>query len=168
MGDECVEMLANEVANLASSVSSQQQTLKELQEMIAALHARLDHIAGNRNGNHGESSHRQTNYGSTGLEVTFKLDFPRFNGRNDPTSWICRQKGEITWANLKEGLYARYGPMEFDDNFGDLTKLKQIGTVREYEGYFERLLSRRLRVGRLPPSQQVGCFISGLKLTTLE
>ncbi|GMY13638.1 hypothetical protein FCV25MIE_08877 [Fagus crenata] len=106
MGDECVEMLANKVANLASSVSSQQQTLKELQEMIAALHARLDHIA---------------------------------------------------------GLYARYGPMEFDDNFGDLTKLKQIGIVREYEGYFERLLSRWLRVGRLPPSQQVGCFISGLK-----
>jgi hypothetical protein len=100
MGDECVEMLANEVANLASSVSSQQQTLKELQEMIAALHAHLDHIAGNRNGNHGESSHRQTNYGSTGLEVTFKLDFPRFDGRNDPTSWICRLEQFFEFQNI--------------------------------------------------------------------
>ncbi len=95
MGDECVEMLANEVANLASSVSSQQQTLKELQEMIAALHARLDHIAGNRNGDHGESSHRRTNHGSTGSGGTLipkvtKLDFPCFNGRDDPTGWICQ------------------------------------------------------------------------------
>jgi hypothetical protein len=38
--------------------------------------------------------------------------------------------------------------------------LKQIGAVREYQGHFERLLSL---VGRFPPSQQVGCFISGLK-----
>ena len=100
MGDERVEMLANEVANRASLASSQQQTLKELQEMMAVLHARLDHIAGNRNGNHGESSHRRnevesshrrTNHGSTGSGSTLipkvtKLDFPRFNGRDGPTS----------------------------------------------------------------------------------
>ena len=66
----------------------------------------------------------------------------------------------ITWPLLKEGLYTRYGPTEFDDFFGDLTKLKQMGSVREYQSQFERLLSR---VGKLPPAQQVGCFISGLK-----
>ena len=73
---------------------------------------------------------------------------------------LLKSKGEITWANLKEGLYARYGSTEFDDKFGDLIKLKQIDTVREYQGHFERLFSR---VGRLRPSQQVCCFISGLK-----
>ncbi|GMY34251.1 MDIS1-interacting receptor like kinase 2-like [Fagus crenata] len=73
---------------------------------------------------------------------------------------LLKSEEEITWANLKEGLYARYGPTEFDDNFGYLTKLKQINTVREYQGHFERLLSC---VGRLPQSQQVGCFSSGLK-----
>ena len=66
----------------------------------------------------------------------------------------------ITWPLLKEGLYTCYGPTEFDDFFGDLTKLKQMGSVREYQSQFERLLSR---VGKLPPAQQVGCFISGLK-----
>ena len=179
-----------------------------MQEMMAAMNTRLDQMKSNQNDDRGESSHRRndgesshgrTNYGSTGSRGTLisrvtKLDFPRFNDRNDPTSWICRKeqffefqnipnekwiflaayhlkgeaqlwyqllksKGEITWANLKEGLYARYGSTEFD-NFGDLTKLKQIGTVREYQSHFERLLSH---VGRLPPSQQVCCFISGLK-----
>ncbi len=47
--------------------------------------------------------------------------------------------------------------MHFED---DLTKLKQINTVKECQGHFERLFSR---VGRLPSSQQVGCFISGLR-----
>jgi DNA-binding protein H-NS len=68
MGDERVETLANEVANLASSassqqrtLSSQQQTLKEIQEMMAALHIRLDHMADNRNTNHGENSHSGSN-----------------------------------------------------------------------------------------------------------
>ena len=53
--------------------------------MMAALHARLDHIAGNWNGNHGESSHRRMNHGSTGSGGTLipkvtKLDFSHFNG----------------------------------------------------------------------------------------
>ena len=66
----------------------------------------------------------------------------------------------ITWPLLREGLYTHYGPIEFDDFFGDLMKLKQMGSMREYQSQFERLLSR---VGKLPPAQQVGCFISGLE-----
>ncbi|GMY20015.1 Retrovirus-related Pol polyprotein from transposon 297 [Fagus crenata] len=90
------------------------------------------------------------------------IGFATYHLEGEAQLWyqLLKSEGEITWANLKEGLYARYGPTEFDDNFGDLTKLKQIGTVREYQGHFERLLSC---VGRLPPSQQVCCFISGLK-----
>ena len=212
MGDERVEMLANEVANLASSassqqqtLSSQQQTLKEIQEMIAAVHTRLDRMADNRNTNHGENSHSgshgRTSHGlmrpgGTLIPKVAKLDFPRFNGSDDPTSWICRAEQffsfqnipmedrqplaayhlegeaqlwyqllksegeETTWNNLKEGLLTRYGPTEFADFFGDLTKLKQTGSVREYQSQFERLLSR---VDRLSPPQQVGCFTSGLK-----
>ncbi|GMY20312.1 hypothetical protein FCV25MIE_15551 [Fagus crenata] len=148
MGDERVETLANEVANLASlassqqqTLSSQQQTLKEIQEMMAALHTRLDHMADNRNTNHGENSHS------------------RSHGRT--SHGLMRPGGEeTTWNNLKEGLLTRYGPTEFADFFGDLTKLKQTGSVREYQSQFERLLSR---VDRLSPPQQVGCFTSGLK-----
>ncbi|KAA8544251.1 hypothetical protein F0562_022263 [Nyssa sinensis] len=61
---------------------------------------------------------------------------------------------------LKEGLHVRFGPTEFEDFFGDLTKLRQSSRVHDYQTQFEKLLSR---AGRLTPAQHVGCFISGLK-----
>jgi hypothetical protein len=67
---------------------------------------------------------------------------------------------EVTWDALKEGLHTRYGPTLYEDFFGDLSKLKQDGSVRDYQIQFERLLSR---VGKLSPAHQLGCFISGLK-----
>jgi len=48
----------------------------------------------------------------------------------------------LTWETLKEGMHARYGPTQFEDYFGDLTKLRQTGSVREYQGQYERLLSK--------------------------
>ena len=73
---------------------------------------------------------------------------------------LKEEKGEVTWLTLKEGLNLRYGPTEFDDFFGDLTRLKQVGSVREYQSQFGKLLSR---VGKLNQFQQVACFIGGLK-----
>ena len=73
---------------------------------------------------------------------------------------IKEEEKEVTWPLLKEGLNSKYGPTEFDDFFGDLTRLKQIGSVREYQIQFEKLLSR---VGKLNQPQQVTCFVGGLK-----
>ncbi|KAL4186481.1 hypothetical protein AMTRI_Chr09g14350 [Amborella trichopoda] len=125
-----------------------------------------------------------------------KLDFPKFNGEEDPTSYVCRvvqffefhhtpeedrvplasfnlegdaqlwyqlmkeEGGIASWYEFKSSLHARYGPTQFQDFFGDLIKLQQIGSVREYQTQFERLL---IQAGRLTPLQQMGCFISGLK-----
>jgi hypothetical protein len=66
----------------------------------------------------------------------------------------------VSWETMKEGLHVWYGPTQFDDFFGYLTKLWQIGTMREYQRQYERLLSR---AGRLCVAQQIGGFISGLK-----
>ena len=73
---------------------------------------------------------------------------------------LKEEEGEVTWLTLKERLNSRYGPMEFDDFLGDLTRLKQVGSVREYQSQFKKLLSR---VRKLNQSQQVACFIGGLK-----
>uniref|UniRef100_A0A5B6ZWP3 Retrotransposon gag domain-containing protein n=1 Tax=Davidia involucrata TaxID=16924 RepID=A0A5B6ZWP3_DAVIN len=74
---------------------------------------------------------------------------------------LLKEEGRaITWQLLKEGLHVRFDPTECADFFGDLTKLRQNTTVRDYQGHFEKLLAR---AGRLTPAQQVGCFISGLK-----
>ena len=202
-----MDKLEGEVNNLTSMVSKQQKMMKEIQGMLAAMHTRFDNLASNHSSEnshkHGEGERYSSRFNSgpfgshsAVIPRVTKLDFPRFNGNEDPTSWIYRAEqffefqniveekkislaayhleGEaqlwyqilkeeervITWPLLKEGLYTRYGPTEFDDFFGDLTKLKQMGSVRKYQSQFERLLSR---VGKLPPTQQVGCFISGLK-----
>jgi hypothetical protein len=48
----------------------------------------------------------------------------------------------VTWESLKATLHIRYGPTIFEDHFGDLTKLQQVGTVRDYQIKFKQLLSR--------------------------
>jgi hypothetical protein len=125
-----------------------------------------------------------------------KLNFPKFNGEEDPTVWVCRaeqffrfqgtkeedktplasfhlegeaqlwyqillrEKREITWAEFTEGLFVRFGPNQFYDPFGELTKLQQEGSVKDYQAKFESLLSK---IGTLSPAQQVSCFVSGLE-----
>jgi hypothetical protein len=125
-----------------------------------------------------------------------KMDFPKYKGVDNPTSWICRveqffefqrtvegdklpmtayhleeeaqmwyqlfrdSEETVTWESLKAALHIRYGPTIFEDHFGDLTKLQQVGTVRDYQLQFEQLLSR---VGKLSIPHQLGCFVSGLK-----
>jgi hypothetical protein len=66
----------------------------------------------------------------------------------------------ITWESLKAALHIRYGPTVFEDHFGDLTKLQQVGTVRDYQFQFEQHLSQ---VGKLSIPHQLGCLVSGLK-----
>lgn len=55
---------------------------------------------------------------------------------------------------------AKYGPMIFENHFANLTKLKQVHWVREYQNQFEQQLTR---VGYVSSNHQIGCFISGLK-----
>ena len=55
--------------------------------------------------------------------------------------WYKLLKEKVSYNTLKEGLYARYGPTNYEDFFKDLTKFKQTGIVREYQSQFEILLS---------------------------
>ncbi|CAN0876044.1 Transposon Ty3-I Gag-Pol polyprotein [Linum grandiflorum] len=56
-------------------------------------------------------------------------------------------------------MHSRFGPTTFEDPFGNLTKLRQTSSVRDYQTEFERLL---VRSGRLEVQHQVSCFVSGL------
>nr|DAD27434.1 TPA_asm: hypothetical protein HUJ06_028902 [Nelumbo nucifera] len=61
---------------------------------------------------------------------------------------------------MKAGLLERFAVTEYEDFFGDLCKLKQTGTVSDYQTRFQRLLAR---AGTLTDKQEAECFISGLK-----
>ncbi|CAL5416547.1 unnamed protein product [Camellia sinensis] len=175
MEEQRLRQLETDVNSLATG---QERMMTEMQEMFEAMNTRLDHITTNQVRDLGESSHnlnqsvggRTLGSGGTNRKVrsnsapqylpkTVKLDFPRFNGIEEPMSWVCRAeqffdfhqtfkanrvplasfnleddaqlwyqllKEEtpiISWEYFKQGLLSRYGPTQFQDLFGDLTKL---------------------------------------------
>ncbi|KAK2969546.1 hypothetical protein RJ640_023804 [Escallonia rubra] len=143
--------------------------------MISRINTQLDNVTNEKE--HGEASHNhrqrsdantESRGGSSGtyLPKMVKLDFPKFNGDEVPTSWVFYQliKGEqgvISWPTFKEELRVRYGRTQFQDFFGDLMKLQQSDdAVKQYQTQFDKHL---IRVGKLYQEQQVGYFISGLK-----
>ncbi|GLT61288.1 hypothetical protein SLA2020_340070 [Shorea laevis] len=194
------------VGSLEQSVHSltegQQQLMARITEVFEMMstHSKNRHEDGetSRGKNHeaeGENSHageRPPPFANRHV----KLNFPRFNGEEDPTGWVCRAEQffrfqgtseddqaalasfhlegeaqlwyqillregrEIGWAELKEGLFVRFGPSQFYDLFGELTKLQQEGSIKEYQSKFESLLPK---IGTLSQSQQVSCFVIGLK-----
>ena len=60
---------------------------------------------------------------------------------------------------MKAGLLERFVVTEYEDSFGDLCKLKQTGTIFDYQTQFERLLAW---ADTLTNRQEAECFISGL------
>uniref|UniRef100_A0A2N9H3T1 Retrotransposon gag domain-containing protein n=1 Tax=Fagus sylvatica TaxID=28930 RepID=A0A2N9H3T1_FAGSY len=134
------------------------QFLSTVKREKALIHAQRDVLKGrgHTDGGLNNNNHQYT-------PRTVKLDFPRFNGAEDPTSWICRAEQFFRFHETPiedHGLLARYGPTQFFDHFGELTKLQQIGTVKDYHTKFEQLLAK---AGPLPRVRQVSCFVSGLK-----
>ena len=65
---------------------------------------------------------------------------------------------ELTWEEYKRTILARFGASPFDDPVAELMKLKQIGSVSQYQEQFDTLLNR----ADLSASQAVSCFLSGL------
>ena len=65
----------------------------------------------------------------------------------------------MTWEFFKRQCDVRFGPPLRDQQLEELTKLKQTGTMADYQDQFEELLSL---VGTLTQSQKVQLYISGL------
>jgi hypothetical protein len=191
------------IENLEKQMGSMEERIKkQMEEMLAFIvnqfrktQAEETNKSASSSGSRSGRTASRTESGGSFPKVA-KLNFPKYDGTEDPTSWVCRAEqffefqntaeedkvmlaayhleGEVqlwyqlfketeegaSWEQLKDGLHVRYGPTQFDDFFGDLTKLRQTGTVQEYQGQYKRLLSR---AGRLSVAQQIGGFISGLK-----
>ncbi|RVW14863.1 Transposon Tf2-11 polyprotein [Vitis vinifera] len=101
-----------------------------------------------------------------------KLEFPRFFG-DDPTEWLNRvdqffefqeidadQKGSISWEAFEDEVRARFGPPDSEDFDEALSRVRQTGTLRDYQREFERLGNR---VHGWTQKALVGTFMGGLK-----
>ena len=168
-----------------------------MEELVGTMNSRLD-LPEEGSVNRNPGPHGQGGVGYTsGLVIPklAKLDFPRYDGSEDLTLWICRaeqffefqgtsledqvklaayhlekdaqlwyqrrknQGHLVTWDGMDAGLLERFVVIEYEDFFGDLCKLKQMGIVSNYQTQFERLLAR---ADTLTDKQEAECFISGL------
>ncbi|KAA8522007.1 hypothetical protein F0562_012679 [Nyssa sinensis] len=93
-----------------------------------------------------------------------KLDFPRFKGEEDTTSWFCRVNQFFEFNHTPEEDRVALASFHLEGDaqlwYQLLKQEKGVGSIRDYQTQFEKLLAK---VGYLPPNRQVSCFISGLK-----
>ncbi|GKC03300.1 retrotransposon-related protein [Tanacetum coccineum] len=66
-----------------------------------------------------------------------------------------------TWDRFVESVKNRFGPSKYEDPEGALSKLLQLGTVKDYQQEFEKLMNR---VMDIPDSLLISFYISGLKI----
>ncbi|GKE62087.1 hypothetical protein Tco_1512454, partial [Tanacetum coccineum] len=62
---------------------------------------------------------------------------------------------------FEESVRNCFGPSEYEDSNGALSKLLQLGTVKDYQREFEKLMNRATDI---PDSLLISFYISGLKL----
>ncbi|KAH9751490.1 hypothetical protein KPL71_014318 [Citrus sinensis] len=78
--------------------------------------------------------------------------------------WLRRSYQEegrvVTWEIFMEELWARFGPTDCEDFDEALSRVKQTGTLRDYQKEFERLGNR---VQGWTQKALVGTFMGGLK-----
>uniref|UniRef100_A0A2N9IK08 Integrase catalytic domain-containing protein n=1 Tax=Fagus sylvatica TaxID=28930 RepID=A0A2N9IK08_FAGSY len=138
--DQRVEQLEQSVSSLQANQQQILERLTELFNKFSTFTARWDEgetsqgQSGRRNEQGSFHSGAHTNGTNQAYAHRVKLDFPLFNGGEDPTSeaqlWyqlLQQENNVVTWDVFKAGLLARYGPTQFYDYFGELTKLQQTG-----------------------------------------
>lgn len=66
----------------------------------------------------------------------------------------------VTWSIFEEELWARFGPTECEDFDEALSRVRQMGSLRDYQKEFEKLGNR---VHGWTQKVLVGTFTGGLK-----
>nr|GFA04821.1 Ty3/gypsy retrotransposon protein [Tanacetum cinerariifolium] len=75
--------------------------------------------------------------------------------------WMTRNGLITTWARFEESVKNCFGPSEYEDPNGVLSKLLQVRTVKDYQQEFEKLMNRATDI---PDSLLISYYIYGLKL----
>ncbi|XP_058752398.1 uncharacterized protein LOC131625563 [Vicia villosa] len=93
-----------------------------------------------------------------------RLSLISFYMKGDALSWFKWMHNShllSDWASFTRALELRFGPSTYDNHQAELFKLKQEGTVVEYQTKFEQLGNQ---VVGLPQDAILNCFISGLNV----
>ncbi|KAF2283930.1 hypothetical protein GH714_017311 [Hevea brasiliensis] len=212
MGDSTQEQLNKMFELLLSEQKANQNRSEQMDQFQAQLDAISRDLQSTKlslSSSSTESQHRPrkekgtmgaTNSESSGEHLVVpkytKLDFPRYNGLEDPLGWLSRcqlffkhqstleeekvglasihlegiaqlwylqliqDNPEPTWTDFESQCNKRFGPPIRSNKLGELAKLKQTGSVEDYQNKFETLVSR---AGTLTQLQKIQLYISGLQ-----
>ncbi|GJU77696.1 retrotransposon-related protein [Tanacetum coccineum] len=75
--------------------------------------------------------------------------------------WMMRNGLITTWARFEESVRNCFGPSEYEDPNGALSKLLQLRMVKDYQREFEKLMNRATDIS---DSLLISFYIFGLKL----
>lgn len=112
---ECMERLEKEVNSLSTKMlEGQERMMKHMEEMLAASSLQVEQLVagsgGSREGNCKEMS-SYNRYGRQWFQIESnsslvpklaKLDFSKYDGSDDPTSWVCRTEQFFEFQNIIE------------------------------------------------------------------
>lgn len=87
-----------------------------------------------------------------------------FNLEGEGQRWFLKLEKDhpsLSWDEFKGFCLKRFGPPIRDDILGELSKLHQVGSVKDYIRQFEDLAAQ---ADCLFSKQEAQIFVSGLKL----
>lgn len=96
-----------------------------------------------------------------------RVSFASYHLEDEANEWwqattkaLEEEATPITWDVFEEELWARFGPTAAEDFDEALSKIRQTGTLREYQREFERLQNK---VSGWTQKALIGTYVGGLK-----
>ncbi|GJZ67421.1 retrotransposon-related protein [Tanacetum coccineum] len=94
------------------------------------------------------------------LQAACRLLQTRHGGEGDQGVLLPRSM-RLDVPKFEESVKNRFGPSKYENPQGALSKLLQLGTVKEYQREFKKLMNR---VTHIPKTLLISFYVSGLKL----
>ncbi|KAH7557220.1 hypothetical protein JRO89_XS11G0077000 [Xanthoceras sorbifolium] len=135
-----------------------------ISKISEVLTTRQETIASNINERSGQSSIGHARENTEGGRPMFfsklaKLEFPKYAG-DDPTEWFTLVDQFFEYQGTLENQKSRFGPTDCEDFDEALSKIRQSGSLRDYQKEFEKLGNR---VQGWTQKALVRTFMGGLK-----
>ncbi|WJZ90933.1 hypothetical protein VitviT2T_010048 [Vitis vinifera] len=101
-----------------------------------------------------------------GIPAAQKVSLSSFHLESEASQWwqwlrrsYSEEGKEVAWVDFEEELWARFGPTECEDFDEALSRVKQMGSLQDYQREFEKLGNR---VQGWTQKALVGTFMGGL------
>jgi hypothetical protein len=85
-------------------MESEKASKRDVEEMCAGLSAQIQQLSARLDDNAASTSRNSRNKGTQGAinSKVAKLEFPRYDGTDDPTSWVCRVGQYFEFQNTED------------------------------------------------------------------